>query len=94
MKKIPKTKLQQLQSKKDVFLVDMRSPVAFRDGHISGAVNLPLKNFLNKIMGMPKDAVIVAYSTSFNDIDLTQGFNYGEQLGMTNMYVAEFEALK
>jgi len=94
MKKIAKKKLEQLMSKKKVFIVDMRSPVSFRDGHVSGAVNLPLRNFVNKVMGMPKDSIIVAYSTKFEDIDLVQGINYAEQMGFTNLYAAEYESIK
>jgi hypothetical protein len=95
MKKLNKNKFQQLVDKnKIVLLADLRSPVDFRNSHLSNAVNLPLKNFTNKIMGMPRDSLIVAYSTSFDDIDLVQGFNYAEQLGFTKLYVAEYEALK
>lgn len=95
MKKINKNRFQQIVAKnKDHFLVDMRSPVNYRDGHINGAVNLPLRNFINKIMGMPRDTVIVAYSTSFDDVDLTQGMNYAQQLGFTKLYVAEYSDIK
>lgn len=94
MKKIAKKKLEQLMTKKSVLVADMRSPVSFRDGHISGAVNLPLRNFVNKIMGMPKDSVIVAYSTKFDDVDLVQGLNYAEQMGFTNLYAAEYASIK
>ena len=95
MKKISKVRFAQLVSKNPNYLLaDMRSPVAFRDGHIENSVNLPLRNFINKIMGMPRDTLIVAYSTSLSDIDLTQGVNYAEQLGFTKIFVAEFQDLK
>ncbi len=95
MKKINKARMQQLLEKNPTAVIaDMRSPVAYRDGHVAGAVNLPLKNFINKIMSMPKDTVIIAYSTSFDDVDLVQGFNYAEQLGFTKLYAAEYNSLK
>lgn len=95
MKKISKVRFAQLVNKNDNYLLaDMRSPVSFRDGHIENAVNLPLRNFINKIMGMSRDTLIIAYSTSLSDIDLTQGVNYAEQLGFTKIFVAEFQDLK
>jgi len=95
MKKIAKVRFEQLLEKNpNVVIADMRSPVSYRDGHIPGAINLPLKNFLNKIMPMPKDTVIVAYSTSFSDVDLVQGINYAEQLGFTKLHAAEYNTLK
>ena len=33
-------------------LIDMRSPVAFRNGSVDRSVNLPLRNFLNELTGM------------------------------------------
>lgn len=95
MKKINKARMQQLLEKNPTaIIVDMRSPVAYRDGHVAGAVNLPLKNFINKIMSMPKDTVIIAYSTNFDDVDLVRGFNYAEQLGFTKLYAAEYNSIK
>ena len=75
-------------------LADMRSPVSFRDGHIDNAINLPLKNFVNKIMGLPRDSEIIVYSTAMDDVDLVRGINYAEQLGFKKLYAAEFDNLK
>lgn len=95
MKKINKARMQQMLEKNpNAVIADMRSPVSFRDGHIAGALNLPLKNFTNKIMPMPKDTLIIAYSTSFDDVDLVQGINYAEQLGFTKLHAAEYNNIK
>lgn len=93
MKKVSKTKFKQLL-KKSLVLADMRSPVSFRDGHIENAINLPLRNFINKIMPMPKTTVIVAYSTNMTDVDLVQGLRYAEQLGFTELYYTDYTSLK
>jgi len=93
MKTINKAKMDQLVSK-GAFLVDMRSPVEYRDSHVTGSVNLPLRNFTNKIMGMPKSTTIIVYSTSANDSDLTQGLNYAEIMGFTNLFAGEYQNLK
>lgn len=94
MKKIAKKKLEQLQTKSNVLIADMRSPVNFRDGHVAGAVNLPLRNFVNKIMGLPRDHIVIGYASSFDDVDLVQGMNYAEQMGFTNLYMAEYGSIK
>ena len=95
MKRISKVRFEKLMGKESVpLLVDMRSPVSFRDGHLPNAVNLPLKNFVNKIMPLDKNSVIIAYSTSMNDVDMVQGINYAEQLGFKEIYRAEYDDLK
>lgn len=92
MKAITKNKMEQLVTK-GALLVDMRSPVEFRNAHVSGAVNLPLRNFINKVMAMPKTATIVLYSTSIGDTDIVQGLNYAQILGFTNLHVSDFRTL-
>ena len=95
MKRISKNKFDRLMAKAvKPLLADMRSPVSFRDGHIENAVKLPLKNFVNKIMALPRYSEIVMYSTTISDVDLVQGINYAEQLGFKKLYVAEFDNLK
>lgn len=94
MKRINKEKATQLLEKGAV-LVDMRSPVSFRDGHITGAVNLPLKNFTNKLMGTSdKKTKFVLYGTTHQDSDIMHGLNYAEQLGFTDMFVTDYETLR
>lgn len=84
--------MEQLVSK-GALLVDMRSPVDFRNSHVSGAVNLPLRNFINKVLGMPKTTTIVLYSTTVNDTDVVQGVNYAEIMGFTNLHVSDYKTL-
>lgn len=74
-------------------LVDMRSPVEYRNGTIEGAVNLPLKNFLNTITGMPKNSKIIVFSTSTSDSDLVAGINYAMQLGFDKLFMSEYDML-
>lgn len=94
MKKIDKKTFLKLVEKKNVLVADMRNPVNYRDGHITNSLNLPLKNFTNKIMGLGRNYHIIAYSTSFDDADMALGIRYAEQLGFTNLYVAEYNTLK
>lgn len=94
MKKIDKAKFDKIVKKSNVLIADMRSPVNFRDGHIDNSINLPLRNFTNKLMGLPRDYHVIAYSTSFDDSEMLQGMNYAQQLGFENLYIAEYNTLK
>ena len=43
------------------FLLDVRTPKEFADGHIPGAVNLPVDGLRGRLGELPKDRPIVAY---------------------------------
>lgn len=92
MKRIGKNKAVELV-KRGALLVDMRSPVAFRDGHVEGAVNLPLRNFVNRIMSMDKKTKIIIYSDAVSDDVLRQGNTYAENLGFSEIYIADYTSL-
>lgn len=72
------------------FLADMRDPVAFRDGHVNGAKNLPLKNLLNTIMGMKKNSILLLYGMTS---DVEQGAKYAETLGFSEVFVSDYESM-
>ncbi len=94
MKSINKDKATQLVQK-GATLVDMRSPVSFRDGHVQGAVNLPLKNFTNLLMmTADKKSKFVLYGSTTKDPDILHGVNYAEQLGFSDIFVTDYETLK
>jgi rhodanese-related sulfurtransferase len=88
-----KTKVEKLLEK-DATLVDMRSPVAFRNGSIEGSVNLPLKNFLNRLPGLDKNKGLILFSDAKNHPDVTSAINYAAQLGFSNIFVSEYNTLK
>lgn len=93
MKKVNKQKALDLISK-GALLVDLRSPVAFRDGTIKGAVNLPFKNFLNRLLSIkPTDKVII-FSDKYNDSDVKDVLSYADQLRkIDNIYVTTYNEL-
>jgi len=74
-------------------LVDMRSPVAFRDGHVGGALNLPLRNFTNHIMPLDKKTKIIIYSDDVSDTDLYHGNLYAAHLGFKEVFVTDYRSL-
>lgn len=92
MKRVNKEKAEKLV-KSGALLVDMRSPVAYRDGHIEGAVNLPLRNFANKIIGLDKSKKIIIYSDDVNDAELKQGVVYAQTLGFSDIFVSDYRTL-
>ncbi len=55
----PVVSAQELQSKmkgnKKTLLVDTRSPEEYREGHISGAVNIPAEQIKSRAGMLPKD---------------------------------------
>lgn len=47
---------------KDFILLDVRSPDAFAQGHVKGAINLPVGKIINsKLKQWPEDMLIVTY---------------------------------
>lgn len=92
MKTIGKNKAVELVQR-GALLVDMRSPVAFRDGHVEGAINLPLRNFVNHIMPMGKKTKIIIYSDAVTDDVLRQGNTYAETLGFVDVFIADYKSL-
>lgn len=92
MKKVNKERALALVTK-GAMLVDMRSPVDFRDGSIPGAQNLPLKNFLNKIVGLDRKQKFVLFAREIEDKDMRNAVNYAEQLGFTELFVSEYKQL-
>jgi rhodanese-related sulfurtransferase len=83
--------VEKLMSRK-ALLIDMRSPVAFRNGSVEGAVNLPLRNFLNKLGGLDKKTKLIVFGDTQEDSDIVTGINYAQQLGFT-IYVSEYKVL-
>jgi len=47
-----------------LYVVDVRSPAAYAEGHIPGAVNLPLQDLPGKMASLPRDKTIVTYCGS------------------------------
>jgi rhodanese-related sulfurtransferase len=73
-------------------LVDMRSPVAFRNGSVEKSVNLPLRNFLNQLTGMNRKQNIIVFGETENDEDVVAGVNYAAQMGF-NVFVSDYSQL-
>lgn len=46
------------------FLLDVRTPQEFREGHIPGAVNIELDGLANRLAEIPRDEPVVVYCRS------------------------------
>lgn len=51
-------------SAKDVLVLDVRSADAFNEGHLPGALNIPLADLKGKFNTLPKDKTLVTYCSS------------------------------
>lgn len=50
-----------LHQGKEIQLIDLREPMAYREGHIKGAVNIPHKRLMDHIDELSKDKLLVFY---------------------------------
>ena len=83
-----------LVEKKKALLVDMRSPVHFRDTPIAGAVNLPLRNLVNELVKIrDKTKPVILFGVGNNDPEVKAGITYSENFGF-DTYVADHKQLR
>lgn len=93
MKFANKNKVKTLMEKGGV-LVDLRSPVDYRNGTITGAKNLPLMNFVNAFLKFDKSKPIILIVNFVDDKDLKTVDTYATQLGYEKVYAAEYNQLR
>ena len=48
----------------DAFLIDVRSKQEYNEGHLDGAINIPLYNIENEIKKFNKNSRLILYCTS------------------------------
>ena len=93
MKFANKNKVKSLLDKGAV-LIDLRSPVDYRNGNIMGSKNLPLSNFINSFLKFDKAKPIVLIVNFVSDSDLKTVDTYASQLGYEKVWAAEYGQLK
>lgn len=84
MQSISGKKAQALVSKGAV-LVDVRGPVAFRDGALPNAINLPLRQ-ISQIQKYPKTTSLVVYGEESDPATLSAALNYISTYGFSKVY--------
>lgn len=77
-------KAQKLIKEKNGILVDVRDPVAFRDGTMEGAVNLSLRQ-LSTLQRYQRSTPIILYGES-DDTAVATAANYLIQFGFNKVF--------
>lgn len=62
-----KSKLLGLAGKASAVWVDPRPAAAYREGHIEGAINIPLKEVLSEYESLRRYDVVIVYGNSYRD---------------------------
>lgn len=89
-----KDRVKTLLEKKNAILVDMRSPVMFRDENVAGSVNWPLRNLVNNLtLERNKTKPVILFGLNPDDVDLKSGVTYSENLGFET-YVTDVRQLR
>ncbi len=70
--------------KPDVMIVDVRTPAEYAEGHITGAVNLPLQTIESWYKDLPKDKPVYLYCRSGNRSQ--QAAEFLKKKGFSNIY--------
>lgn len=70
---------------KGAILIDLRNPVAFRDGTIPGAINLSLRQ-LSQLTTKPKTTPVVLFGENDDDPTLKSAINYVNLYGFDKVY--------
>ncbi|TFU16131.1 rhodanese-like domain-containing protein [Thermus tengchongensis] len=68
-------------------VVDVRTPQEFAEGHVPGAINLPVENVVQWADTLPKDKPVYLYCRSGNRS--RQAAEYLKKKGYTNLYNLE-----
>lgn len=68
----------------DHLLIDVREPWEFQDGHIEGAINIPLGQLESRISELPGDVPLVLYCRSGNRSG--QAASILQRNGVTGVY--------
>lgn len=74
------------QTNKDVILLDVRSPQEFQEGHLEGAINLPLYEICTNIKYRIKDknSIIICYCAT--GLRSKKSVNILKKCGYANVY--------
>lgn len=85
MPKISQKRAKILLEKKNVKLIDVRSPVDFARGTIPGAVNIPIRN-ISQLMRESRTRPLIFFGDDDHDFNIKQAENYAIQMGFLEIY--------
>lgn len=78
-------KAKKLHSTKGAVIVDVRDPVAFRDGTLPDAINLSLRQ-LSQLQAHPRTTPIILVGEGHTDPTLKAAINYIELYGFDKVF--------
>ncbi len=70
---------------KGAMLIDMRTPVSYRDGTLPSAVNMSLRQ-LSSLIREPKSKSLIFFGETENDDTLQAAIKYAYQFGFTEVF--------
>ena len=73
-----------MQEEKDYILLDVRTDAEYKEGHINGAINIPLSNIKDEINKFEKTEKILLYCQS--GLRSKKGAKILESLGYKEIY--------
>lgn len=81
---IPVAKAKKLVEKGAV-LLDVRNPVAFRNGSLPGAVNINART-VSSLLKHPKNTKLIFFGDADDDGTIVTMINYATQMGFMDVY--------
>lgn len=83
MKQVPVTKVRELVEQ-EAFIMDVREPGEYAQGHLKNAVNIPMSEFRDRLDEIPKDQAVYAHCrSSQRSYNVVRALG---NLGFTNIY--------
>ena len=76
--------IEMMNNEKDYVIIDVRTIEEYSDGHVEGAINIPLDDINDIVNLYDKDKLIMIYCRSGNRSN--QAANILDDLGYTNVY--------
>jgi rhodanese-related sulfurtransferase len=78
-KNLPSTEVKKMmEQKKNIFLLDVRTPDEYRQGHIKGAVLIPIGEIERRLAEVPRNRPVVTYCAVGSRSSLVSGFLAGK----------------
>lgn len=83
--KINGIKAKKLIDKGNTLLIDVRDPVAFRDGSLPDAINLSLRS-VSSLMKHSRTTKLIFFGSPNDDSDVRAAINYAIQMGFSQVF--------
>ncbi len=76
----------------EAYIIDVRERMAYENGHIKGAINIPLSELRDRVNEIPKDRPVYLHcrtgQRSYNAVLALQNLGFGNVVNITGSYLA------